>query len=353
MNAAGKQRFHRSFLVTSVGAYDDSGLGTGGFTCVHEGEASIVDKIDSTALVQNGDTVYRFARGLQSIVGYRSDGVRFVLKIPELKDVHDFVLRDGTFVCASTGTNEVVWLDPLGQVRRRWKCEGERDAWHLNCLAEVDGRLYISAFGRFAEHRGWVGKCTETGFLLEIDSDREVVSALSGPHNPRWVDGEWVICNSHAGNLVIHNPNGTRRTVELAGFTRGLAVDEQFFYVGESANRKADRPCDHSFIAVVDRAALAVVERIRIPFPEIYEIVLIAPEFAREIVANVPRFRLDTDAPRIRALETQVELGLKEIESLKIWLEKARRPKSLQQALTDVKRSFVRTVMPNAGTRAK
>jgi hypothetical protein len=88
---------HRSFLVTCVGAYDDSGIGTGGFVCVHDGKATVIDKIDSTGLCESGGTYYRFARGLRSIIGYRSDGIRFLLKIPEARDVHDFTLREGQF----------------------------------------------------------------------------------------------------------------------------------------------------------------------------------------------------------------------------------------------------------------
>jgi hypothetical protein len=336
--------FQRNFLVTSVGAYDDSGLGTGGFTCIADGEAVIIDKIDSTALVQHGSTIYRFARGLQALIGYRVDGVRSMLKLPEVKDLHDILVRDGLFVCVSTGTNEVLWIDAFGDVARRWKCEGERDAWHVNCLCEAGGKLYLTAFGRFAEHRGWLGKCTETGFVVEVGTENDVVTGLSGPHNPRFIDGQWVICNSHARNLVLQAQDGTRRTVELEGFTRGFAHDEHFFYVGESANRKADVPCDYSFIAVVDRQSLQVVERIRVPFPEIYELITITPELAQQIRTNVSRFQIDSSAERIRALETQVELGYKEIESLKIWLEKARRPKNLQQALTEVKRSLVRSI---------
>jgi hypothetical protein len=47
---------------------------------------------------------------------------------------------------------------------------------------------------------------------------------------------------------------------------------------------------------------------------------------------------------RIRLLETQVELGLKELDTYKQWVEKLRRPKHLRQALTDVKRSLVRSI---------
>src|SRR5678816_4044657 len=70
----------RCFLVTCLGAYDDSGVGTGGFVCVHEGQALILDKIDSTGLCEHEGSYYRFARGLRTIAGYDASGLRYLLK---------------------------------------------------------------------------------------------------------------------------------------------------------------------------------------------------------------------------------------------------------------------------------
>ncbi len=332
---------HRSFLVTSVGAYADSGFGTGGLVCVREGESVVIDKIDSTGLWAGGDTIYRFARGLQSIVGYGPDGVRSVLRIPEAKDIHDVMLRDGKFVCVSTGTNEVLWIDAFGRITRRWMADGELDAWHLNCLCEKDGRLYLAAFGRFADHRAWVGKCAGLGFILDLESGAEVVNGLSGPHNPRFLDGEWIVCNSHTNSLLIQAADGTRREVALGGFTRGLAHDADFFYVGESANRKAGIPTDHSFIATVDRRTLEVIDRIKIPFPEIYELVPLAPADADRMAADPSRFQIERTSDRIRELENQVELGIGEIEKLRFHLDDMKTYAEFKAKLTKIKRRIV------------
>ena len=335
--------FHRSFLVTSIGAYADSGIGTGGFTCLHEDEPVIIDKIDSTALCEAGGTIFRFARGLKSIIGYRADGIRYTLALPEWRDIHDVLVQDGAFVCVSTGTNEVLWIDPLGRLLRRATMEGTDDAWHLNCLWEKDRRLFASAFGRFSAHREWVGKCTGTGMIFDLESGADVFPGLCGPHNPRFIDGQWMVCNSHAQTLAIQQPDGAVKSVEMAGFTRGFAFDAGYFYIGESANRKSETPPDCSSVAVVDRTTLEVVHRFTVPFPEIYDIHLVSPELARGITSDLPRFQIDRTDERIRALETQVELGLREVENYKEWVEKLRRPKQLRQALTEVKRSIARS----------
>jgi hypothetical protein len=330
-----------SFLITCVGAYDDSGLGTGGFVCVHDGKATVIDRIDSTGLCAGDGTFFRFARGLRSIVGYRTDGLCYLLKTSEARDVHDFALRDGQFVCVSTGTNEILWLDPLGRVTRRWRAEGERDAWHLNCLCEYEGRMHVSAFGRFQEHRGWVGQCTGTGFILDFESGREVVSGLNGPHNPRFIDGEWIVCDSHGRSLVCQQPGRKAHKIELGGFTRGLAHDARHFYVGESANRKADVPAEHSALAVVDRGTHEVIARVAIPFPEIYEVMIVPAEFAAAMTANPAAFQIDQSAERFAQLENQVEISWKEIESLKRRLEPLLGVETVRGTLVDLKRKLV------------
>jgi hypothetical protein len=333
--------FPHSFLVTSVGAYDDSGIGTGGFVCVREGEAIVIDKIDSTGLCAHGTMFFRFARGLQTIIGYDEGGVRLSLRLPEARDVHDIIVRDQQFVCVSTGTNEILRVTPLGAIVNRRQFEGERDAWHLNCLWPDNGKLFLSAFGRFAAHRGWVGNCTGTGFVLDLETDQEVCSGLNGPHTPRLIDGEWVICDSHARALRIQRANGTVRVVQLAGFTRGLTFDANHYYVGESANRKADILSDHSHIAVIDRRSLEVSARIRVPFPEIYDIVMVPPSFAERVAQNLAAFQIDQRDQRSRALETQIELGHREIEKLKLRLADLASYASFKQTLTVLKRRLL------------
>ena len=332
---------HRSFLVSCLGAYDDSGLGTGGFVVVRDGEATVIDKIDSTGLRTGHGLVYRFVRGLRSIVGYGPEGVRTIIRVPEAKDVHDiFVVGDG-FVCVSTGSNEVVWIDFAGRVTRRWRGAGERDAWHLNCLCEKDGRLFVSAFARLSEHRGWVGKCKGLGFIADLDTVEDAVTGLSGPHNPRWIDGDWVVCNSHTNSLLLQRTDGSRHEIALGGFTRGLASDADFYYVGESADRKAAIPTDHSFLVTIDRRTHEVVDRIRIPFPEIYELLPIATDYAESIATEPSRFQIERTGERVAELENQVELSLKRIEELSFRLNDVGTYRAFKEGLTRLKRRLV------------
>jgi hypothetical protein len=143
--------------------------------------------------------------------------------------------------------------------------------------------------------------------------------------------------------LATQRQDGSRQFVALNGFTRGLAHDEHFLYVGESANRKADdRATTHSSrcsTAPRSKSSIASVSHFQRSTKSSHP-----DELAGQIAADMRPFQVEQGEARIAALETQVELGFQEIETLKLALQKSRRPKNLQQALTEVKRSVVRSI---------
>jgi hypothetical protein len=333
-----------SLLVSCCGAYADSGLGTGGLACLHEGRAVVVDKQDSTGLWLAGDTAYRAVRSMHCVLGYDTSGLKYWLDLPDVKDVHDLLLLDGLFVVASTGRNELCWYDPLGNLVKRWRADGQSDAWHLNCLWPAGGRLYASAFGKFPEHRGWAVAGQQTGIIFDVDTGEEIVGGLSGPHNPRYLDGVWLVCNSHTKTLFLQEDSGAQREVRLEAFTRGLAYDERYFYVGESANRKDTAPKNHSNVVVLERTNLEIVGRLQVPIPEIYEIVVLPSEFAASIVAQPERFAFDFNAKRVAALEGQVERGYQEIRRLRHSLTQTQNA-SLRYRLGTFRRKLVRAIV--------
>jgi hypothetical protein len=302
----------RSFVISCAGAYNDSGVGTGGFVCVHQGEKIVtIDTIDSTGLClgKSEDRFYRFIRSMKSIVGYSMDGIASVLRLPTVHDVHDIALIDGHFVCVSTGNNEILWFDLYGNLVKRWKAQGHGDAWHLNCLFSKENHLYVSAFGEFESHRGWVGKTKANGFILDLDTEEKVLEGLSGPHNPRFLDGCWFVCDSHTNSLLVQRSDGISQYIQLNAFTRGLSFDEDFIFVGENANRKVAKATDCSYIAVLDRESYQVLHRIEVPFPEIYDILPISLSLSQAIVDKPSTFQFSFDADRIAALERQVSLN--------------------------------------------
>jgi hypothetical protein len=100
-------------------------------------------------------------------------------------------------------------------------------------------------------------------------------------------------------------------------------------------------PAEVSSIAIVDRHSLAVIERIQIPFPEIYEIMIVPSPLAQAMVADPDAFQLDRSQERFAQLEQQVEIGWKEIDSLKRRLDPLLGVEYLRGRLVQFKRRLV------------
>jgi hypothetical protein len=170
------------------------------------------------------------------------------------------------FIAVSTLSNSILWLTPSGEVTRTWQADGEGDAWHLNSLFPVNGTVVAAAFGRFSKHREWSnGRAAGAGIVFDLLSGADLVSGLSCPHDPRLVDGSWVVCNSGERELVVADASSgaiTRR-IGLQGWTRGLAVDEL------------------ASVAVIDRRTWSVVDRLPLPCQEVFDVVQVPAPLAR------------------------------------------------------------------------
>ena len=196
-----------------------------------------------------------------------------------MSDAHYMVWDGQHLIVASTGNNSLLWITLAGEVVRRWRAPGEDDSWHLNDVYLLDDHLYACAFGKYAHYRGykddmWRGD----GFVFDVDSGHEVASGLCAPHNPRYFDGAWTVCDSLRASVVqFDTANQRTREAKLRSFTRGVAITDDYLIVGESANRKSDDATKGS-IAILRRSDFSFVARIELPFPEVSEIVAAPPE---------------------------------------------------------------------------
>ena len=308
--------YHKSFLISCVGAYGGCGNSTGGFVCIHQEKTVVIDELDSTGLCKYNETVYRFIRALNKVVGYDIQGIKYTVNLPEVKDGHDLLIKDNQIICVSTGTNEIHWYNCLGSILKKWKADGEGDAFHLNSLFILDDELYVSAFGEFKEHRGWTNKRSkEKGFVFNLESGKKVFENLSSPHHPKYINGSFYVCNSLANSLIVESGSGKVIEICLDGFTRGIAYDDQYLYVGESQNRKLQDKT-HSSIAIIDLKTFKVVDRVKVPFPEIYQIILITPDFAGKLIKETQKYVLTKS--NFVFLNSQLEDILRKIEKRRL-----------------------------------
>jgi hypothetical protein len=200
---------------------------------------------------------------------------------------------------AVTGTNEVVFLDQLGEVVERWSpdAHAESDSWHLNSLVAWDGRLAMTCFGRFTNYREYAGRAQGTGLLVEIPSGAVLASGLTFPHDPCRLESGWLI-NDALRHRTVSIPDGELLPEVVCDwplFARGLLVTPRWLVVGLSRWRHDGGGAGSGAVAVVDRQTRAVVRMVPLPFAEIGHIV---PAPSRELLTT-----MRVKGPRLAVLE--------------------------------------------------
>ena len=256
---------------------------TGGGLFAYDGRTlDQLDTLSSTGLALAGD---RFGRLLWSsgeagsvgeLLVYDETGVERYLRIDGLREPHDLAWDGNAFLAVSTMSNSVLWVAPSGEISRTWRAAGDGDAWHLNSLTATNGRLVAAAFGRFARHREWSdGRAAGRGIVFDLETGEDLVHGLHYPHDPRRLDGLWLVCNSACHELLAVDAGSgrVRHRVPLKGWTRGLEIVEDVIYVGESANRADPMPGELASIAVVDRRTWSVADRLPLPCQEVFDLV--------------------------------------------------------------------------------
>ena len=135
---------------------------------------------------------------------YDERGIERYFRFDSLGDAHQISWDGANYILVSTSTNSTVWLNPNGS-KREWKAPGDGDCWHVNGIFLRDGEMYVSAFGRFAEHRDRRQKAG-CGIIFQHSTGEDVVTDLNCPHHPKFVDGHWLACNASTHEVVQIDP---------------------------------------------------------------------------------------------------------------------------------------------------
>jgi hypothetical protein len=262
--------------VLLISGYDNEG--SGGLFTFDGSELGQIDGLSSMGLAVGDERVGRLLRApvdvdsATELVVYDRTGVLEYRRIDEIVDPHDVAQFDRSWIIVSSANNSVTTVAADGTLDVVWQPSTALDSWHPNCVAVVDGQIWVTAFGRFDASRGWVGDVSlGAGFLRNLTTGQEI-TGLSHPHSPRWAAGTWTLCNSLEGTVVTWDAAADRwrRRVQLEKYPRGLVVDDRMLYVGESANR--GDPDERAALAVVEDDR--VVDRLPLPAREIYDVVV-------------------------------------------------------------------------------
>ncbi len=115
------------------------------------------------------------------------------------------------------------------------------DRCHLNGMAFGNGRpKFASAFNQGNTMQSWRENITETGILMDIDSNEIIVDGLAMPHSPRIFDKDLFVLLSATGELVKVDVNTGKYdvVVKLDGFVRGMSLHQDYLFIGLSKLRE-------------------------------------------------------------------------------------------------------------------
>jgi hypothetical protein len=271
-----------------------SGLGMwgGGLYELVDGDVVAIDDLSSVGICLGGGAAWRALRspgeftGSCELLRYDEHGVDRYWRLDAVRDPHDLCWHDGALHVVSSW-DSVVWRFDGDRLDALWRGGAVADSWHANCLVSAGGRLYLSAFGRGDGHKAFGGDdAPATGFVTEITDvsgstagRADVASGLAQPHHPRPHGDGWLVCESTRGALTHVDVHGRTRRLDLGRYTRGLAVEGRWAYVGGNARRgeEVGDAADRGEVVVVDLDRWCVVDRVRLPCLEVYDILPVPP----------------------------------------------------------------------------
>lgn len=141
-------------------------------------------------------------------------------------------------VCSYLDT--ILVLDKKFNIKHKIKISDKIDyekmpSHHCNDCVSHNNSLYVTMFSKSGN---WKLDCFD-GAIMEIDLNKKkpystIVENLWMPHNPKIINGSFYVLDSLRGDL---RGNNFSVIGSFPAFTRGLAHDGNYFYVGQSRNR--------------------------------------------------------------------------------------------------------------------
>jgi uncharacterized protein (TIGR03032 family) len=162
-------------------------------------------------------------------------------------DIHDLSFgKDDQLFAVNTLFSCIISVDSDYNFTPYWKPPFidklvSEDRCHLNGMAMLNGLpKYATAFNQGNSFQSWRDKVTETGVIIDMDSNEVIVDGLAMPHSPRIFNNELYVLLSATGELVKVDVNSGKYEViiKIDGFVRGMSMCQDYVFIGLSKLRK-------------------------------------------------------------------------------------------------------------------
>jgi|GEM_PF-3087059 len=273
-------------------------------------------------------------------------------------DAHSIIFYNDSLFIVNSAKNGInrARLDNSKNILREeeyWRYSNDdNDLFHVNSIAEMGGDLYVSMFG-LKDQKGWL--YSQSGKIINISKNEVVYDGLFHPHSLRNINGVLYFLESRRG--LVHTLNlryEHKIFMNIEGYLRGIAGDNNFIYVGVSASRRRSKSTGtvntlpnsepdkiNSFIYCVEMNVDTVspYKKVLTAFgKEIYDLQLLDSKSCYELVCK----KEDAIMTRINSYEDEYfclsetskrELAEKENELAGVRIELARKETELETIL--------------------
>ncbi|MEZ5004662.1 MAG: TIGR03032 family protein [Chitinophagales bacterium] len=163
-------------------------------------------------------------------------------------DIHDLAFSKDNIYGVNTYFSCLIKIDEHFNFTPVWKpkfithLESE-DRCHLNGMAMQYGKpKYVTAFNQGNTPRSWKENITESGVLIDVETDDVIANKLPMPHSPRIYRNKIYLLLSATGEFVEVDPLTSNYTVitKIDGFVRGLDFIDHYAFIGLSKIRKKE-----------------------------------------------------------------------------------------------------------------
>lgn len=199
----------------------------------------------------DGDLILATQSAAPSLIRYDpvTRQVKASRDLTPCRDLHSVVYHAGMLYVVSTGTNEIYEVplgdDGFGAPRVYWRYPGQdydRDLVHLNGLTTCADGLIASCFGPRQADGAW----GSNGAVFRLDPYQVIQDGLSQPHTPYCVGDRLFLAESRGHKVYLrhrdeHGAWAMEGSVDVGGYARGLACNDDILWVGVSATRRISR----------------------------------------------------------------------------------------------------------------
>lgn len=115
------------------------------------------------------------------------------------------------------------------------------DRCHLNGMAMQNGLpKYVTAFNQGNTSQSWRENITETGVVIDVETNEVIADKLAMPHSPRIYNGGLFVLLSASGELIRIDLKTKSIEVikKMNGFVRGLSFYNDYVFIGLSKLRE-------------------------------------------------------------------------------------------------------------------